>query len=109
MAKEMVNWKASARGNSRWLTDGSGHNRNNNHTMWPEHVLTVLGYFLAAISILKVSLYVYGIKRVYFTSLLKATRHEVKYLNLWATIAEVYIPACRTVYLPRYYVNNEFF
>ncbi len=35
--------------NSRWLTNGSDHNRNNNN------VLTILCYFLAAIPSLKVS------------------------------------------------------
>ncbi len=39
---------------SRRLTDGSDYNRNNNSSMWPDNVLTVLCYFLAAISMLKV-------------------------------------------------------
>ncbi len=59
MAKEMDNWKATPRDNvffedlqrcakSRWLTDGSDHNRNNNFLMWPDNVMTILCYFLAA-------------------------------------------------------------
>ncbi len=41
--------------NSRWLTDGSDHNRNYNFSMWPDNDLSVLCYFLAAIPSLKVS------------------------------------------------------
>ncbi len=41
--------------NSKWLTDGFDHNRYNNSSMWPGDALTVLCYFLAAFSMLKVS------------------------------------------------------
>ncbi len=40
---------------SRWLIDGSDHYRNNNSSMWPDNVLTVLGYSLAALPTLEVS------------------------------------------------------
>ncbi len=57
-------------GNSRRLTDGSVHNRNNNFPMWPDKILTILCYFLAAIHSVKVTLYVHKIKHL-FTYLLK--------------------------------------
>ncbi len=41
--------------NSRWLTDGSDHNSNNNSSMWPDNMLAVLSYFFAAIPTLNVS------------------------------------------------------
>ncbi len=41
--------------NSSWQTDGPDHNRNNNSSMWPDNVLTVLCYSLAALPTLKVS------------------------------------------------------
>ncbi len=41
--------------NSRWLTGGSNHNSNNNTSVGPDNVLTVLCYLLAAIPKLKVS------------------------------------------------------
>ncbi len=47
--------------NSRWLADGSDHDRNNDFLMWPNNVLTILGYVLAEIPSLKV---VYGITHV---------------------------------------------
>ncbi len=41
--------------NSKWLTDGFDHNRNNNSSMWSDNVLAVLCYILAAIPMPKVS------------------------------------------------------
>ncbi len=62
----MNNWKAIPRDNailkiyngvpiSRWLTDGSDHNRNYTFSMWPDNDLSFLCYFLEAIPSLKVS------------------------------------------------------
>ncbi len=74
--KEMDNWKATPRDNmflkmsngapmSRWLTDGSDHNRNYNFSMRLDNVPTILCYFLVAISSLKLSEHVYGIKHMF--------------------------------------------
>ncbi len=66
--EEMDNGKASPRDNvffedlqrcakSKWLTDGTDHNGNNNPSMWHDNVLTVLFYCLSAHITLKVSSY----------------------------------------------------
>ncbi len=49
---------------SRWLTDGSDHNRNYNFSMWLDNVAAILCYFLVAIPLLKLSQHVYGIKHM---------------------------------------------
>ncbi len=41
--------------NSRWMTGGSDHNRNNKSSMWPDNILTILCYYLAALHTMKVS------------------------------------------------------
>ncbi len=50
--------------NSRWLSNGSDHNITYNYFMWPDSILTILCYFLAAIPLLKVSFNVYVMKHV---------------------------------------------
>ncbi len=45
-------WKANLRDNVFLM---AAHNRNTNPPMWPDNVLTVFCYFLAAIPTLKVS------------------------------------------------------
>ncbi len=55
--------------NSRWLTDGSDHNRNNNATIWP----TIFYDFLAAIPMLKVPQLCLRNKHVFISFIIKAT------------------------------------
>ncbi len=57
---------------SRWLTDGLDHNTAYNFSMWPDNVLTILYYLLAAIPSLKNSLHAYEIKHKVFYFILKA-------------------------------------
>ncbi len=61
--KEMDDGKATTRdnvilkisnANSRWLTNGSDHNRNYNFSMLSDNDLSILCYFPAAITSLKV-------------------------------------------------------
>ncbi len=54
---------------SRWLTDGSDHNRKKNSSMWSDDVLSVLFYFLAAVPTLKVSLLCLRIIKLFLLSL----------------------------------------
>ncbi len=57
-------------------TDRSNHNRNYNLLLSPDHDLSILCYFLAAISPLKVSFHVHEIKYM-FTNLLRKAGRKV--------------------------------